>query len=693
MESRGRTLCAGISTALLLASCDGVGPIKGDLNDPPRKILGKNAPDTYGIALAGGGTKAASYGMGVLAAAVEDEKFFGEVGAISTVSGGGYAAFFLYSKLLVQKTAGEQHLSLRDFFRDCIPATYQNAELGGVANAGTFCKKRGSAAEYRFQQWVRCRQDVLEQTCDADYEGTDTGRVTNTAAILLQTGLALLPNFVARSIFDWPVNLSPSRVAYRDGIGTTYGLYPTTRWSAGDDVGAACAAGEFVNCRSDSLAPRVAQEKLTWKHLEKLHERRRVPVWVTNMTGSRSRSIFGWARDGMRNFSLYPIQKSAYGSTHGYRGPIEFPEDFQLLDSVGSAAAFFDSNGNSGKQPLRMGLAILQHLFAFDWGSDVRNPQVEEPYRRYLHLALPFPLYYADGTINQLLNEPEQAARKSGAYIRLMDGGNDDNLGAYTLLQQKFKTIFIADHAQDRYGELDDLCRLDMELQRGDSKRRVREDENGTRRRLWLPGLKDFDKACQRWACGLEPEEKSWRAKSCAPKQESSPRHYYPIWAWKHPFLVGCISTDSDCKEGEGTSRVVVLKPALDLAQFRKLQLETDRLALRACGQDAEGSLLPCETSAYLVRMLLKNPGAVPAFPQDGTASVTFDSNGLQYAAYRDLAAWQMRQAKGRVTNLDYKGFMALMKLQSNDPICPTVLPFDVDPTDEVKTQPCTPAR
>ena len=92
------------------------------------------------ITLAGGGTKASSFALGVLSAAVTtplalsadrtrySDTLFWQSDAVSSVSGGSYAAFYLYSRLIRNRpttaatpTVLDQSRELTHYFEDCIP--------------------------------------------------------------------------------------------------------------------------------------------------------------------------------------------------------------------------------------------------------------------------------------------------------------------------------------------------------------------------------------------------------------------------------------------------------------------------------------------------------------------------------------------------------------------------------------------
>lgn len=113
------------------------------------KLSEGERPHSWGLALAGGGSKAASYAMGVLEALYDNEVLQQDIGAISSVSGGGYAAYWYYSRLadaylgnpriLTEKPnfqartasteqmdtdTAETYRNLSFIFSECLPARY-----------------------------------------------------------------------------------------------------------------------------------------------------------------------------------------------------------------------------------------------------------------------------------------------------------------------------------------------------------------------------------------------------------------------------------------------------------------------------------------------------------------------------------------------------------------------------------------
>lgn len=682
------SLCLALLTAILSCACsvapkytpepataliEPTGSIPVTVTSPLSEF--KQANQGIGVALAGGGTKAASYAMGVLAG-ISDEHMFDKVDAISTVSGGGYAAFYLYSKVLNrQNDPTPVKPALSDFFADCIPHVYKKhmpeTRLHRLCSPAL---NDNSMEKYRFQQFVRCRQDVLENDCNQELDGTDHSEFANAAGLLASTIMMIGPNFVARTLFDWPVNMSPSRYAYLEGIGTAYGLYPTTANAASNsrDLLDSCDKGFFLNCDADSGRALLNRQNLRFDNLAsylKNPSAEKMPTWIINATASRSRSIFGWATEGKRDFSQYTLQISPFTARSGFHGRIDnYRDHLDLLEATTAAAAFFDANETSVVQPGRLAGALSLHLAALDWGVDIPNPNVDSGWR-IMHGLLPlwpwpwtrsapipyfpFPTYFADGGLRHLGGARDN---QQSAYIRLLDGGNNDDLGAYTLIEARKRHIVISDHAQDAKGDMQDVCRLHNE---------VRLRLNGDKK-LVVPGLDGFAEHCLQF---VRESECGDAACSTVPGLEnmSPTKGSYPITKWKHPVLLGCIrdrlgeNSEDNCS-GTIDTRIYILKPAIDLGAFVKQFLPNGSVDAKACPEelDAKASSRPgdppdpngedigvCEVAAYISQHD-KDERGVPvlgSFPQHSTVGMTFASTGREYGAYRELARWQARIA------------------------------------------------
>lgn len=675
-----------------LQACD---PLPDTERKPGRHI---------GVALAGGGSKAAAFSMGVLTG-LSERQAFKEVGAISSVSGGSYAAFFLFSKWMID-LEGRQGQAVdplaQRYFEDCIPLSYQRYlsphARAGLAprycafdlQAGRLPQTDAAAGVPPFQPFVRCRQDVLEGDCNFESVSEDRTGYLHALALAGVTLATAVPNLVTRTLFDMPLNYAPTRLAYRDGIGTAYGLYPTSaRAYTQASLAEACTGGNaetpperiqptaFKNCQARDSFVRMRTDGMTFQRLHEAYQASAdMPAWVLQATSSPNRSLFGWAGVNQQNFDRYVLSMSPFAQCSGQFGNVRMPSgqsnsavdgigsQLDLLDAVNASAAFLDANQVKLPQPGRLLAALGLHALNLDWGIDIRNNLAGSTGRGHVHSALPFPLYYLDSLHAAVV--AQKPSNERSAYIRVIDGGNSDDLGAYTLIKAGYATVIISDHSGDADGTLEDLCRLAIELPR-----------RSTRLHLRLPGLQDFDAGCAHQASLSEPDEAAGKE---APFHQTEaappPPHRYPIWAWAHPVLLGCLVSDAAqpacactpaqaaqgaCQQGawHAAQRVIVIKPAFDMAAFAHEQLDEAGL-LRDCGEHTQ---LPCEAASYVLSRgplskvahaarSLPEGEPLPAsafkgldFPQHSTVLSTFNSSAYLYGAYKDLGAHLMKQA------------------------------------------------
>jgi hypothetical protein len=671
--------------AFLSALCIFVLAITGCCKTEPVKITShqfwpENHRREIGVALAGGGTKASSFAMGVLSALSHKDMLW-KTDAISTVSGGSYAGFFLYSRLIADhraKVMSEE--KTKAYFQDCITYEYhnRNSYKDGTLNftkdqfakiaddfcknppganfAEDFCKENTDEIDcYLHQQYVECGQDILETSCNFSRTGADVSEYFNIGRLL---GVSLLTapfSLVANTVFDWPVNLSPSRQGYEDGIGRTYGLYPTTFDALEKEKEKYCI-NSFQNCELINGIPLLSRNlRPKFSDLRSLYENNsnRPPVWMINATAAPSRSIFGWLNRNDTDINLYSFRMSPFLQASNAYGAVDLEhENIDVLDAVTASAAFLDANQRVKGAPLvRFGLGIFQHFFNLNWGIDIPHPDVCET-RRVLRSLLPFPVYYIDYVVNG-----------NPAYIRLVDGGSSDDLGAYSLISDKYKDVIISDHAEDVDGTMADLCLLRNEL---------------LARHNWylhMPGLQDWPKPCaaqrkrsmeeNRVVANLFPE---------LDEQELKKLYYYPVHAWPYPFLAGCVSTSGDPGKCEAPDKIIsrlwLIKPAIDYPFFLANQRQDgNSKTISECGGE---KYLPCETSKFLINNIGNlNSHNVPIFPQNRTVFMTIDSSHTLYKAYRELARAYTEAAIDAIktTQKDALFFTKLIQRQGKYPI------------------------
>ncbi|SPZ04944.1 Patatin-like phospholipase [Pseudomonas luteola] len=674
-------------------------------NDPeePRKI--GSDPPRLGLALAGGGTKAAVFSIGVLQGLVESG-LMDKVDVISSVSGGGYAAYWYYTRLVFDDPNFEQANATSTEFRqalflDCIPSRYHNALNIDWQNPKTWPKnqphpcpqtnntnllqlakdeenKRDDKSQtrednyryllqaleqaepskhfgtdpYRYQNYLRGYQDIFSTGRNLfgvyafDYKPTtEDYRFTNETVEMLPLWIgSIIVNAVTNIAFDWNLNVSSTQYAYAKGIARTYGASVPNCEIDRD----ACITTFYGNGIRKEGNIELAKS-LTFSQLMRAYEVKGAPLWVINATAGEDRKVFDVGAQQDFSFTAYEISPYQHGSgIYGYKeGSLP---GLMPFEAVMASAAFFDSQQKVLPLKHRILLNPLQKLGAFDWGRSIRNP-VKSDMQYTLHHFLPFPIYLAD----------RFADAKDSMFIHLSDGGMSENLGAYALIRRRVSTLIVSDHSFDRKGSMGDICRLKRGLEKQDLY-------------LLLPGLEHFDKQCSG-----DPELLTG----------------YDINHWSHPVLAGCIVSKAQAymncekleeyrEEGQYAAHLFVIKPAWgtppmqdDLETIKKLcsphhgdlDESTNKAALskarRTCEQAViractvrnntdespmwAGAMPPsCEVYAFLRANIFNEKGIAsdgcPYFPQFETKVVTMDSSPWIFGAMRDLATYYTKR-------------------------------------------------
>lgn len=684
--------------------------------------------DRIGVALAGGGSKASAFGMGVLAG-LDDIGYLGaqgkaetspRVALISSVSGGSYAAYYFFSQAITDRQLGNgadpaHRTRYEHLFADGLTHTADN---GTIFSAGLLkrlndrqahgedlinnaVRKKGSTALLnRRQSVVRCTQDLLlPGKCDREATGEDGKRVwTSNLGMLLPTALSLVPHHLFNSLFDMGINMSPSRAIYRRGIGLTYGSTPlesyqgplqydrlTRNKNDQDESKVAsdektpfffpripCPPGDpndnltnappdarllpadqlngektfMVNCRTIDRQrfPRSIDFNELKQHVytSGAQGKDELPFWVIQATATRYRSIGGWfttlERDPfLDSFEMTPLSFGSrrFGFVPGHVGSLS------VLDAVSSSAAFLDANQQEYHKAWQsVPAGLFQHALNLNWGFDIDNPSASAG-RRAFHRTLPLPVQWLDTAVTNI-GEKEEARhdRRRSAFIRLIDGGGAENLGAIGPLRRGVKTLLIADSAQDS-GEFADVCFLKTKLEdlsAAEVPQILAHAKGAKPVFVHIPGIKGLNDHCTAW--------------------KDNKNGHYDLNArtdFTTPALLGCITTnqgDTACKGREDIlTRLVVIKPMLDVPHVTWLlkqplaqctvgsQLYADKPENEAnCGAgDARcAAAMPCE-----VARLIAEPSKdrrEKNFPQTSTVFTTANSSATLYASYRELA-------------------------------------------------------
>lgn len=621
----------------------------------------KSLGAAFGIALAGGGSKASAFGTGVLAG-LADLNMLDNADYISSVSGGSYAAYFYYSHTILPSIRhGEPRPETNALYRDCIRMPTAADDSGGLREAiRAFggCepfhllpvpRKDGSMMDNRHQAFLRCQQDMLRPgICSTSTTTSDLG--LSGLAILGTVTLFPVSN-IATSLFDWGYGVSPSQRTYRNGIGVAFGstvTNPTLLSGAnnGRQIDVQCdTQGRAVarDCDSRGLFVTPNNHELTFQELRagllkgRKAGEKPLPFWIINAAAPKYRSIFGWwtlGSEDTSNSDMFEMTAVSHGS--GRFGYVPAPMSLHrmnVLDAVAASAAFLDANQLVYQQPWRGALGLGLHLMNLDWGADIANYSTSDN-RRYVHKALPLPFYWTDSLVARLATgDLSEYDRTRSTFIRLIDGGNAENLGVYSLIKRGVKNIVIADAANDVDGQFQDICALAKRFQNA---------PKGLARSLYVPGLRGFVAHCK---AALEGGDS-----------------YYDLHAWsfKDPVLVACLrvetqqdSPDQCSQLGPNDTRLLIIKPALDVLRFVERQTRSRRgqnAQLTDCKipdstmQD-ESTLLNCDTSVFLIMNWNGKPGnRCQLFPQHSTVRMTIDSSATLFGAYRELARQYVHQ-------------------------------------------------
>lgn len=626
---------------------------------------------SFGVALSGGGSKAAAVTSGVMAG-LADEDLLDSSNYISSVSGGSYAAYFYYSHRVFPKTRGREEMSSQDMYRDCIrndgPAFASKDVRTKIDKFGS-CNKwhlepATTAPDNKYQAFLRCQQDMFRPgKCSTDVTSSHKGGVSFKAIF---SSIALFPSaIVASGLFDWGVNTAPSARTYQDGIGVGYGTTVT-------DVQRLKGANNYktisIQCDTDNGGFAYdCKNNLWWAQpipmeFEELSKTlldsrkanaRPMPFWIINAVAPKYRSELGWFTLGNpenTNSDIFEMTAVSHGSgRYGYVSAPMSLHNMTVLDAVGASAAFLDSNQLEYQNFLIRGvLGVTLRVANLDWGVDIGNYNVSDG-RRKFHRAVPFPFYYLDGAYDKYFaigaGYPEMQDRVRSSFIRLIDGGNGENLGAYALIKRKVRTIVVADAAGDKTGSFKDMCGL---------MRRVKDSPEGYAKYLYIPGLANFENHCANLESG------------------SKTGYDIRLWPFSFPILVGCLriqsaSTKNPCDNlGQEDTRLLIVKPAFNIKNVLQTQFdppyegkgplmkETTRKILDCVvpgvdplprSDSSNVPLLNCETTAFVFRNFEVTDGKCQIFPQNATVNMTANSSASLFGAYRELSRQYIWQA------------------------------------------------
>lgn len=564
------------------------------------------SPIRLGLAFSGGGTKAAMFAHGVLHG-LHNAGILQRVDAISTVSGGSYAAYWYFTKLIASRDEGFPSSGI---FDDCLPTWWTKYDKLGVDHPLQIAMSRAENREYlenpdprvislpacpdenhfvarqgdpfRWQAHLARWPDVFRET-PTPLTGDRQGRPNKEIREGLFAGLFIEP---FTQLFRHKSSIPR---LYQWGIERAWGLNPAIR----NENAVYRAKRESDKWQYTNAAPldgshpaRVDPTRVNWQALRSLYTHsatdgfpRQVPLWILN-TNSGGKTPDSKA-NVRRIFELTPFGTG--GEEFGYVNSIDAPLIEDLGTSVRASAGFADAQGLT-----RIASKIVDFVSFFvpgaRWGV------------------------------------PVEVIKTSGEKIklRLSDGGGAENLGLISLLRRGVKDIILVDAAEDVEGNMEDLCAVKEAL--------------GSDILLNFPTLQNFDQVC-------------------------SGKLAYNLSDWKSPVVRGTATWKRD-GVAVRESRIWLIKAAWNQNLLRKTYNE------KKCGNIGYAD---CFLTVFYAHNTVFNiagkddPSMNMAFPQLPTAGSTINASSYLFWGYRELGRSMARQLDWDTTD---------GRLQSINPEC-----------------------
>jgi hypothetical protein len=386
-----------------------------------------------GLALSGGGTRSASFSIGVMKA-LKESGILDKVQIISSVSGGSYASYWYLSKLFYQFKSEED-----------IPYDLFKTQFDSKSNNLDF------ADEYRFQYELENSSDILSFSKKPGIWSD----IRNGGQLFFNVSSQVLSipfHWIINGVFDGEVDMSPDRIAYKNGLERTYGYVPLN--------------ASLVNFENDKawlgIIPRVSAEQLSFTELRtqfwtaKRHKNSDIkpPLFVINATGRYGRVLSGTSHDTYRN-----LEKEVFEFTPWHCGSLLFGYnntkvcgDISWSEAVAMSGAALDGQqselDDNGHRLITefwdLLLAGFLNVANLDLGYHIDNYNNGSGHI-WFHKFLPFPLFAVDDAISS----SSDLEKDGSSSIYLNDGGASENLGLFSLIQRGVENIIVVDAEHD----------------------------------------------------------------------------------------------------------------------------------------------------------------------------------------------------------------------------------------------------
>jgi hypothetical protein len=440
--------------------------------------------DAFSIALSGGGTRSASFSMGILKA-LNEAGMLEQADAISSVSGGGYTSYWLMS----QRFYGSMYVNGSSYPADRrhYKKVLEDLERAGANAAATsFCqqvKAQSGALKPLFlsrtdgdvldqdawQRHIASQSDIINYSQNGFIQRLETGGLVATHVVMTPIYWATDGLFHLRV-----VNGSVFTNAYRKGLERTYGLAPNAEHNAYVDY-FDHDEKQYLNAMNGAFLRWREASRTEELHFKQLREfalayntcadalaRTGVsvpPVSMPIINTKLSRPYSFFFKDD-KSFDMKSLEKSIFtftpvqwGSAHTdyqHEEKMFAPIPFSKVVATSGAAV------DEGARELRGVGDFAVAAVNMNLGYKVRNPKTQQSaagtawYWTYKLLG-GFPLRY-------IVPEKHQAT------LRLSDGGHAENLGLYSLIERGTRRILVVDAEHDPDYEFESLKRIKANL-------------------------------------------------------------------------------------------------------------------------------------------------------------------------------------------------------------------------------------
>jgi hypothetical protein len=466
-----------------------------------------------GLALSGGGTRSASFSIGVLKALTE-LNLMEKVDIVSAVSGGAYATYWYYSQNCYLNRPDKQYD--RDF---CNPsdrnrkdndlleyyrAEFSPTDLFQAWNDPARHLWDNNLAEpdtYRFQLSLENSSNILNYKKKAGVANAlqNVGQYTADVGSLI---LSIPVHWLFNGIFDWDVNLNPYRRYYQNGLERTYGYVPlaynlehfandtSLLFPVNHMQSLATQKVSYLASYDSVLFPRNSSQQISLTEVgdylkaklanEAELEKKRgaiaprdkaLPFFIINTTGGFDRGFKKFQCDGSENpkykcckndqpeARIRAIKETFDESDRDMRAAVfEFTPLWYGSNLVGYYSTLDNADEISFSHAVSIsGAAVDGQMENIDIaGNSHGSPKAFEATLNLLNSDLGYRV--TNPQSNPLLNSIHKLMpypiymlfdAVESPAIHLSDGGQADNLGLFSLVRRGVERIIVVDAEQD----------------------------------------------------------------------------------------------------------------------------------------------------------------------------------------------------------------------------------------------------